>query len=119
MFSYLENKEDNPLHFQCLTANVLHHDSLKLLTSWKVVLGFSVSVIVFGFPTKKRRFFCFGVYFGLRLLLYFAPGFQFAAKIKSAIRCSLVFFQFLFGNYAPVLIKIHYDLAIGRVVAVY
>ena len=54
MFSYLEIKEDNPLHFQCLTANVLHHNSLKLLTLWRVVLGFSVSVIFFFLVSYRK-----------------------------------------------------------------
>lgn len=40
IFSYLEIKEDNSLHFQILTANFSHH-SLKLLTLWRRVLGFS------------------------------------------------------------------------------
>ena len=56
MFPYLEIKEDNPLHFQCLTANVSHHDSLRLLTLGRVVLGFSVSAILLHSYQKTSPF---------------------------------------------------------------
>ena len=131
IFSYLEIKEDNPLHLQCLTANVLHHNSLKLLTLWRVVLGFSVSVIfLFWFRTEKRRFFRFGVCCGLRLLLYFAPGFQFSAKTESGF---WICYSMQFGVFPVSLRKLCagfdqnslrscgllFSIAIGTVVAIY
>ena len=59
----------------------------------------------FGFFTKKLRIFDFADYCGLQFQFYSALGFRFSTKIKSgfrfAIRCGLVFFQILFGKYAP------------------
>ena len=81
MFSYLEIKEDNSLHFQILTANFSHH-SLKLLTLWRGELGFSI-LRFRPFFTSVFRFWC-----PLRFLFYYAIGFRFSAKIKSGFQIS-------------------------------
>ena len=73
------------------------------------IFGFAVSAFslnrFFGFSTKKLRIFGFGDYCGFQFLFYFALGFRFLAKIKLgfpfAIRCGLMFFQIICGNYAP------------------
>ena len=87
------------------------------------IFGFAVLAIFldrfFGFCSKKRRFFDFGVHCGLRIFRFLAFGFFLGEKYKRVfgfdIRCGFRFFQldlfgfrFLFdlsGNYAPPLIS--------------